>query len=63
MKLDTNMMTYLSGKKTYIIGGITVAYGIALFFTDQREKGLQTILEGIALMTLRAGITKSGPQN
>lgn len=54
-------MTYLSGKKTYIIGGITIAYGIALICNDQREKGIQTILEGFAMMTLRAGITKSGP--
>lgn len=56
-------MTYLSGKKTYIIGGITITYGIALFLTDQKEKGVQTILEGFAMMTLRAGITKSGPTN
>jgi hypothetical protein len=54
-------MNWLSGKKTYLLGGITVIYGIVLFVTDQREKGLQTIMEGIAMFTLRAAITKSGP--
>lgn len=53
----------LSGRKTYIIAIITIAYGALLVYQGQTEQGWQLILGGSGLGTLRAGVTKSGPSN
>lgn len=43
---------FFKGKKTYIIGLLMIALGIL-------QGDNQLILEGIGLMTLRAGISKA----
>lgn len=46
-----NIKTFLSGKKSYIVGLLMIALGVA---TDNSGQ----ILEGFAIITLRAGIAK-----
>ena len=46
-----NILNFLDGKKTYIVGLIMIAYGI--YINDN-----QTILNGIAILTGRAAINK-----
>lgn len=43
---------FLSGKKTYIVGLLMIAQGLLTGDT-------QLVLEGVGLMTVRAGISKS----
>ncbi len=47
----TQIIEFLSGKKAYITGTMMIVLGI---LTDNH----QLILEGIGLITLRAGISK-----
>lgn len=47
----SNIKEFLSGKKTYIVGLLMIVLGLL-----QGDNSL--ILEGIAAMTLRAGISK-----
>lgn len=54
-------MDWLCGKKTYIIAGCMVAYGIGLLLQGQQEQGFQVIMNALGLGALRAGVTKSGP--
>ncbi len=51
-------MTWLSGKKTYIVGGLMVAIGIVHIATGAGEEGWRYILDGLAFMGLRAGVSK-----
>lgn len=49
----------LSGKKTYIVGGLMVLYGLIVqgLFQEAWESAGQTILAGLGLMGLRAGVS------
>ena len=47
-----NLKTFLSGKKTYVVGILMIALGLL-------QKDNQLILEGLGLLTLRAGISKA----
>lgn len=51
-----NIINFLKGKKTYIIGALMITLGIL-----QNES--QMILEGISFITLRAGVSKLEAQN
>jgi hypothetical protein len=53
-------MVWLSGKKTYIIGGLMVAIGIVHIATGATDDGWRYIMEGLTAMSLRAGISKVG---
>ncbi len=65
--------SFLSGKKTYLVGLVMIVNGAyALLFGEAPTFGnptagiapdaaLQMIAEGIGFMTVRAGISKSGP--
>jgi len=44
---------FLSGKKAYIVGGLMIALGIMQGNND-------IVLQGLSVITLRAGITKIG---
>lgn len=46
-----NVINFLRGKKTYIIGGLMIILGIL-------QNDNQMILEGIGFITLRAGVSK-----
>jgi hypothetical protein len=46
-----DILNFLKGKKTYIIGVLMIALGLL-----QGNSGM--VLEGVAVMTLRAGIAK-----
>ena len=46
-----NIKTFLSGKKTYIVGILMIALGLL-------QGDNQLILEGLGLLSLRAGISK-----
>jgi hypothetical protein len=46
---------YLKGKKTYIVGLLMIALGLL-------NGDNQLVLEGVGIMTLRAGIAKAGTQ-
>lgn len=49
----TSIITFLSGKKTYIVGVLMIVLG---YFQQNNDM----ILQGIGLLTLRAGIAKIG---
>ena len=54
-------MTLLSGKRTYIIATLMLVYGLgglALGELETTEVG-RIVLEGLALVGLRAGIAKA----
>jgi len=56
------MLIWLSGKKAYIVGIIMILYG-AIYVgweTGDWKTAWESILGGMAIMGLRAGITKSG---
>lgn len=55
-------MNWISGKKTYILGGALVVWGVFLFATGSQEEGTNKLIEGLALIFLRQGVTKSGAQ-
>jgi len=50
----------LSGYKTYIVGVCFIVYGVAGFFAGIHESDvlINRVLEGLAFMGLRAGISK-----
>lgn len=51
MKKTKEFVNFLSGKKTYIVGCLIIIYGIV--YQDQAK-----VLEGLSIITLRAGIAK-----
>ncbi len=59
---------WLSGKKTYILGGLTII-GLVVqaivgdLTPSEMIDQVYKILMGMGLLTLRAGVTKSGPGN
>jgi hypothetical protein len=55
---------FLSGKKTYLVG-ITAIIGAAVAWSQGQitpMEAIQAIIAAVGAMTLRAGISKSGPQ-
>ncbi len=58
-ELGVEILAFFEGRKTYIVGALMVVVGI-VFYSDAiyKEKGVQLILEGFAIMSLRAGISK-----
>ena len=52
MKTFNSIQSVLRGYKTYIIGAVMV--GLGIFIADT-----QLILEGLGLITLRAGLAKT----
>lgn len=53
IKTMQKVIDFFKGKKTYIVGLLMIALGIAT--ADQ-----SLVLEGFGLMTLRAGVSKIG---
>ena len=54
-------MGWLKGKKTYVTGVAWILWGAFQFLIEgEQADGAQRVLEGISLLTLRAGISKSG---
>lgn len=54
-------MSWFRGKKTYITGIAWIAWGAWLFAVEgQQAAGAQKVMEGVSLLTLRAGVTKAG---
>jgi len=51
-------VTFLSGYKTYLIGTLTIAIGVIRIATGETKEGVDLILGGLGMMTLRAGISK-----
>lgn len=59
----TNIIGWFDGKKTYILGALTVIYGVlglSLGHLDQNQ-AVQFILTGLGMISLRVGVKKSGP--
>lgn len=54
MALIVKLRSLASGKKTYVVALLMIALGIM-------NGDNQMVLEGIGFLTLRAGISKSGP--
>lgn len=54
------MFGWLKGKKTYITGAGLILWGVFEYVTGDQASGANHVLEGVGLMTLRAGITKGG---
>jgi len=50
-KLNINPIWFLQGYKTYIVG-------IALIIVGLYKQDMQVMLEGLGLITLRAGVSK-----
>ena len=58
------MIALLQGKKSYVTGVAMIAWGAWLFLVEgNHEQGLQLVLNGVGLMTLRAGVAKTVPAN
>ena len=51
-------MKFLSGYKTYIVGVITILFGITQCAGGTADLGIQNILVGLAMLTGRAAISK-----
>jgi hypothetical protein len=53
------MINFLNGFKTYIIGGLTVAWGIYQITKGNVEQGINSISIGLAAVGLRSGVAAS----
>ena len=54
------MIAFLRGKKTYIMAIGWIAWGLWNYVVDgNATEGLQRVMEGVSLIALRAGVTKS----
>ncbi len=53
MEYLNDFIDFLKGKKSYIVGAVALAYGLLTGNGD-------AVIQGIGLMTLRAGIAKMG---
>jgi hypothetical protein len=54
------MIGFLRGKKSYFLGAGWVLWGVWTYSVEgDPATGVQRIMEGIALITLRAGVKKA----
>jgi len=54
------MISFLRGKKTYLMGIGWIVWGVWNYLVEgNHAEGIQRILEGISLITLRAGVAKA----
>jgi hypothetical protein len=55
-----NLLQRVDGRKTYIIAGLTVAYGIIGLIIGQLEatEGIQVVLAGLAAFGFRSALNK-----
>ena len=52
-------MKLLKGRKSYITGVAWVLWGAWSYFVEEdRASGVQRMMEGLGLITLRAGVSK-----
>jgi hypothetical protein len=53
------MITFLAGKKTYIVGSLTIAYGIIGFYIGQLDSvsALGFVFAGLTAMGFRSALT------
>jgi len=49
----TNIITFLQGKKAYIVGTLTIILGFM-------NGDMKMVMDGFGIITLRAGIAKVG---
>jgi len=53
------MLDLIRGKKTYVVGVAMILWGLWQYLVEENPtQGVQRIVEGIALITLRQGIAK-----
>ncbi len=53
------MINFLRGRKSYIIGTGWILWGVWTYAVEgDQPTGIQRILEGVGLITLRAGVKK-----
>lgn len=58
-------LSFLSGKKTYLVGAVMVAGGLVAIvvpgspFVAQYHLSPELVIEGLAILALRAGIKKA----
>jgi len=53
------MISMIRGKKTYFLGVGWIIWGVWSYVIENNEvEGIQRIMEGLGLVTLRAGISK-----
>ena len=56
----TALIGWLKGKKTYFLGAGSVLWGLFTWLVLEDETtGWQRILDGLSLLTLRAGVAKA----
>lgn len=55
-----SLLSFISGKKTYIIGACTILYAVTGYVIGQVEQqtAMEMIFLGLGMMGLRAGIAK-----
>jgi hypothetical protein len=60
---NINIITFLKGKKTYLVAGILILQAILGYVDGSLNQAdfIRQIIEAFGLGALRAGITKSGP--
>ncbi len=55
------MIKFLKGKKSYVLGAGWMLWGIWTYAVEgDPATGIQRVMEGFGLITLRAGVKKSG---
>ena len=55
------MIAYLQGKKTYLMGIGWIAWGVWTYAIEgDAAEGVRRVMEGLSLITLRAGVAKKG---
>lgn len=56
------MIGFLRGKKTYLVGAGWIVWGVWTFAVEGNEQeGIRRVMEGVSLITLRAGVAKKEP--
>jgi len=58
MQKLTDLLTKIDGRKTYIVGGLMVAYGVFQVLSGNVPVGVETILGGLGFVTTRHAIAK-----
>ena len=54
------MLNALAGRKTYIVAGLLIVYELLGYLLGKSDGvDMKTILEGLGLATLRAGVSKA----
>lgn len=56
----SKLASWLDGRKTYLAGIGLIGVGLAQIGEENYQGGIEKIFEGVAIISLRAGVKKAG---